>query len=444
MSFSLYVHIPYCRTKCLYCDFNSYATQKTPWQDYLETLRAELCAHRSHPFWGRRLNTLFFGGGTPSLFPPAFYEALLPELQAAFPFDADLELTMECNPGTVSLEHLAGYRALGFNRLSFGVQSLNPVHLKTLTRIHGREEALDAVRLAREAGFEDVSIDLMFGVPDQTVEEWETELAEALTLPLSHMSVYNLTPEEGTALVKLLDRGKMRLPDEEYLVTMYQRTRAMLRDAGFEPYEISNFQRLKPCRHNLQYWTGGDYLGLGAGAHSFSRAGFLPGTPDEQGEGYLPGAQAPVGEEAHLTGGCRWWVEKDPARHQRLARQGRLPITSHERLSPTDAVLELLLTRGRTMAGIPLEAVAAYFEGPLRDAIPVKLKEAAAPALRRGLWTLREDADGGHGPTPGPTLCLTDDGVLVADALIRQLAQALENLVEQHERRARRHRAIEV
>lgn len=427
--FSLYVHVPYCRTKCLYCDFNSYATRATPWQEYLETLTLELSAYRAHPFWGRPLKTLFFGGGTPSLFPPAFFEALLPRLFEAFPPEPDLELTVECNPGTVTLERLTGYRALGINRLSFGVQSLNPEHLKTLTRIHGPEEAKEAVWMAQAAGFEDVSIDLMFGVPGQTVEGWEAELLEALTLPLSHISVYNLTPEEGTALLKLLERGRLHLPDEAYLVTMYQRTREILRAHGFTPYEISNFSRLKPCHHNLQYWTGGDYLGLGAGAHSYARAPILPGKPDVEATpgtavpGYSPQPWTIEGE-----GGCRWSVLEDPRAHQEACAAGRLPIDWHEGLTRRQFASELLLTRGRIMQGLDLEDLDARFGDPRGTSLRSAVLERAAPYLSRGLMKLEL-----------PYLALTDEGVLLADGMIRALSEALEDALERLERRSRRH-----
>ncbi|MFM7203630.1 MAG: radical SAM family heme chaperone HemW [Myxococcota bacterium] len=416
MSFSLYIHIPWCRNKCLYCDFNSYATRATPWEAYLEALLNELSAHRHHPFWRRPLDTLFFGGGTPSLFPPSFYEKLLPAVFDAFPPSPSLELTLECNPGTVTRERLRGYHALGINRLSFGVQSLNPAHLKTLTRIHSPEDARSAVELAWEEGFTNVSIDLMFGVPGQDEAGWEDELLRALQWPLTHLSVYNLTPEEGTALIKALERGQLHLPDEETLVRMYQRTRTLLRAHGFEPYEISNFSKQRPCQHNLQYWRGGDYLGLGAGAHSFCQAGILPGLPEEGQPGYRP---SPLGVPSEPTGGTRWWVIKDPAQYQNTCKTGRLPLETHEVLSPREALSELLLTRGRLMEGLPLDELRQRAgQRPVQA-----LLERAQPFLRRQL--LQE---------VGHTLALTDEGVLLADSLIRALSLALDEALEREER----------
>ena len=406
--FSLYVHIPYCRTKCLYCDFNSYATPETPWREYLQALLVELEAYRAHPFSGRHLTTLFFGGGTPSLFPPAFYEALLPRIFEQFPPEPGLELTMECNPGTVSLEALQGYHSAGVNRLSFGVQSMNPVHLKTLTRLHGTQEAIDAVSLAREAGFDNVSIDLMFGVPGQSVEGWEEELSFALTLPLEHLSVYNLTPEEGTALVKQLERGRLFMPDEAYLVEMYRRTRQMLREHGFRPYEISNFSRSRPCRHNLQYWTGGDYLGVGAGAHSFSAEGHRP---PENGLELLP--EAPTAQDA-APGGMRWSTLKGLKDYYRACGENRLPIAGLEQLSRLEAAEEFLLTRGRLMVGIDLAAFEAKFGVRARNAV----EQRAQPFLRRELMAQGMD----H-------IALTDEGVLVADSIVQALSRAADGLI---------------
>jgi oxygen-independent coproporphyrinogen-3 oxidase len=439
--FSLYVHIPYCRTKCLYCDFNSYATRATPWEEYLEALTAELEAYRHHPFTGRPLRTLFFGGGTPSLFPPVFYERLLPRIFAQFPPEAGLELTLECNPGTVTLEKLCGFRAAGVNRLSFGVQSLDPAHLTTLTRIHGPQEAIDAVYLARDAGFDDVSIDLMFGIPGQTIEGWEDELARALALPLSHISVYNLTPEEGTALVKLLERGRMFLPDEEVLVTMYRRTRAILRAHGFEPYEISNFAKDRPCRHNLQYWTGGDYLGVGAGAHAFSAEGHLPPGAERLPEAAaqrparedlvsgpalsssIPAAGRPGEFSSPDSGGCRWSTLRGVREYLDACGSGRPPLATVERLTLREAAAETLLTRGRLMAGIDLGAFERRFGVKARAAVV----DRAAPFVRRGLMRL----ESAH-------LAPTDEGVLIVNSLIEALSLAVDEALEAETRRTAR------
>lgn len=392
---SLYVHVPWCRTRCLYCDFNSHPTQAPPWERFLAALEAHLEQLRVHPFFGRPIKTLFFGGGTPSLLPVDFYQQLIPRLQALFPTEEATEVTLEANPGTVTAAQLDGLRAAGINRLSFGVQSLNPIHLETLTRIHGREQALEAVGLAQAAGFENLSIDLMFGIPGQSLAGWRDELEEALTLPLSHLSVYNLTPEEGTALARQLDRGRLFLPDEDVLVAMYQHTRARLRAAGYEPYEISNFSRGRPCLHNLQYWLGGDYLGIGPGAHSYCRDGVLPGE-----------AQA-----SRDSAGCRWWELRDPVAWMERCLGGEIPLDSFELLEPRQAAQELLLTQGRLMRGIDLRELEARFGRRARQAV----LEGAGPGLRRGLWQLTD-----------AQLGLTDDGVLVADALIRGLSMSLD------------------
>lgn len=412
---SLYVHIPYCRTKCMYCDFNSYATQETPWERTLYALQVELEAYQTHPFAGRPLATLFVGGGTPSLFPPTFYAQLLDTVFALFPPTPDLEQSLEANPGTIQLDQLKGYRALGFNRISFGVQSLDANHLKTLTRLHGPEEGWAAPFLARDAGFDNISIDLMFGIPNQRLEAWEEELRRATTLPITHMSVYNLTPEEGSALVGLLEKGRMTLPDETYLVQMYEATRAILRETGFQPYEISNFARPLPCRHNLVYWRRQDYLGIGAGAHSFSAEGLGPPSSlsgmahGTDRDGSLRGA----GPAAHppTKGGCRWSMIRALAPYHAATEAHRLPLEQVEWLSSQDAITERLLTELRLMEGLDLGALETLGGPRMREA----LTEAAAPYLEADLLRLG-----------GARLSVTDAGVLVADAIIEQLSLAAD------------------
>jgi oxygen-independent coproporphyrinogen-3 oxidase len=275
-AFSLYVHIPYCDSKCPYCDFNSYAAKRWPEADYVAALIAELEHYAGQETWSRGVvQTIFFGGGTPSLFAPDSIAAILAAADRFWPapFDGEREVTLEANPGTVSLDKLRGFKAAGVNRMSFGVQSFHARHLLRLGRIHDAEQAKDAIRLARAAEFDNVSLDLIFALPGQTPAEWEADLATAIALGPDHVSAYNLTYEESTPFEAMRRRGELKPLAEEIEVAMFTRTRELLAGAGYHPYEISNFVRPgRACRHNLNYWRGGDYLGVGAGAHSFSRA----------------------------------------------------------------------------------------------------------------------------------------------------------------------------
>ncbi len=270
--FSLYVHIPYCQAKCPYCDFNSYAVQQWPEQRYVDALCAELHAYARERHWeSGALQTVFFGGGTPSLFAPHSIATILRTAYALWPPSSAIEVTLEANPGTIGLEKLRGFRCAGINRMSFGVQSFHAHHLRTLGRIHGTAEAIAAVRQAYEAGFDNVSLDLIFALPQQSIEEWEADLRQACALHPTHISAYNLTYEEGTLFHKLRAQGALHQSPDEVEVAMFTRAQAVLGRAGYRQYEISNYARPgRECRHNLNYWRSGAYLGVGAGAHSYA------------------------------------------------------------------------------------------------------------------------------------------------------------------------------
>lgn len=272
-AFSLYVHIPYCQAKCPYCDFHSYAAAHWPEARYVAALCAEL-QHYAHdqPWRGGELDTIFFGGGTPSLFAPQSIATVLQTARRLWPWNAGAEITLEANPGTVNADKLRGFRAAGVNRVSFGVQSFHPHHLHRLGRIHNADEALAVVDMARQAGFDNISIDLIFALPRQTLEEWERDLMQACALHPDHISAYNLTYEDGTPFHKLLVQGVLRQLAEGLEVAMFTRTQEILAAHGYAQYEISNYACPgQSCRHNLNYWRAGLYLGIGAGAHSYTR-----------------------------------------------------------------------------------------------------------------------------------------------------------------------------
>lgn len=275
-SYSLYLHIPFCRHRCAYCDFNTYAGLEGLIPAYVGALKVEieLLAEAA----GCRLpaHTVFFGGGTPSLLPAAAIEEIMRTLHACFDLAPEVEVTLEANPGTLSLEFLQALRDLGINRLSLGMQSANAFELALLERQHDFGDVIRAVAWARKAGFENLNLDLIFGLPQQSQETWRHSLELALDLKPEHLSLYALTLEHGTPMQHWAVRGLISEPDPEAAADMYEWASARLAEAGFRQYEISNWARLDPhgdllaCRHNLQYWRGLPYLGLGAGAHGYA------------------------------------------------------------------------------------------------------------------------------------------------------------------------------
>jgi len=266
---SLYVHIPFCRSKCAYCDFNSYAGQEALIPAYVGALLQEARAW-SRVCGGKRVETVYFGGGTPSLLPLAEAERLIEGLRQRFAVATEAEVSLEANPESVDLAYLRGLRTLGFNRLSLGVQSFDEEELRFLGRIHTATGAAAAYDAARRAGFADVGLDLIFGLPEQRPSRWRRSLARALRLGPEHLSLYALTVEEGTPLARAMSEGKVQEPDEDAQAAMYTESEERLEAAGYEHFEISNWARPgHRCRHNLTYWETRPYLGLGAGAHSY-------------------------------------------------------------------------------------------------------------------------------------------------------------------------------
>jgi oxygen-independent coproporphyrinogen-3 oxidase len=261
---SLYVHWPWCVRKCPYCDFNSHeAKGELPEQAYLDALRLDL--EQSLPLiWGRKIHTVFIGGGTPSLMSAAGLDRLISDLRTLLPLELDAEITMEANPGTFEAERFKSYRESGINRLSIGIQSFNPAHLKALGRIHDGDEALRAVEIAKNT-FENFNLDLMYALPSQTLEEARRDLETALSFAPPHLSLYHLTMEPNTVFAKY----PPALPDDDLSADMQDMIAEVTGANGYEHYEVSAYaQPGRRARHNLNYWKFGDYLGIGAGAHS--------------------------------------------------------------------------------------------------------------------------------------------------------------------------------
>lgn len=261
---SLYIHIPWCVRKCPYCDFNSHeAKQDLPEREYIRALLDDL-EQQLPQIWGRGIHSIFIGGGTPSLFSVESLTQLLSELRARLNFQPDIEITLEANPGTAEQDKFSGFRQAGINRLSIGVQSFNDQHLQQLGRIHSAREAIKAIEMAHKAGFERLNIDLMYGLPGQSVGQAMGDIQCALALAPTHLSHYQLTIEPNTYFY----HHPPLTPDDDQIVDIEEACREQLASAGFMRYEISAYaQESQQCAHNLNYWLFGDYLGIGAGAH---------------------------------------------------------------------------------------------------------------------------------------------------------------------------------
>ena len=361
---SLYMHFPWCVRKCPYCDFNSHERRgEIPEAAYIDALLADLESDLPR-VWGRPVRSIFLGGGTPSLFSPEAIETLLAGVRARLPVVPDAEITLEANPGTVTAlahsapatdERLSGYRAAGVNRLSIGIQSFNLTHLKVLGRIHGRDEALKAGQAARAAGFDNFNLDLMFGLPQQTLEEALTDVRTAIALQPTHLSLYQLTIEPNT----LFHAQPPTLPDDDIIAAMQDSLQENIAAAGFEQYEISAYARPgQRCRHNLNYWQFGDYLGIGAGAHA---------------------------KITDATGITRLWKVKQPQDY--LKKSGtRAAIGEERRLNMQDVPFEFMLNGLRLVDGIAPELFERRAGLPLAN-----LQRALAYAKSRHLLEPRSE-----------------------------------------------------
>ena len=261
---ALYIHIPWCVRKCPYCDFNSHtASPVLPEEEYVDALLADL-DQDLHAVYGRELSSIFFGGGTPSLFSAPALGRLLKGVEQRIPFASDIEITLEANPGTFEQEKFVAYRALGINRLSIGIQSFQQEKLKALGRIHNGDEAIRAAGMARQAGFDNFNLDLMHGLPDQSLEDALDDLRQAIALKPTHLSWYQLTLEPNTVFWN----QPPALPEDDTLWDIQEAGQALLAEHGYAQYEVSAYaQPGRAARHNLNYWSFGDFIGIGAGAH---------------------------------------------------------------------------------------------------------------------------------------------------------------------------------
>lgn len=377
VDFALYLHWPYCQSKCPYCDFNSHVSATIDHHRWRNAYLSEIDRLGAETD-GRILGSVFFGGGTPSLMPPDLVEALLDRIRATWRVTNDWEVSLEANPGSVEAGRFRAYRTAGVNRLSVGIQALNDADLRQLGRLHSAKEAEAALAIARDT-FDRVSFDLIYARQDQSLEAWRKELAHALTVAGDHISLYQLTIEAGTAFGDRLKRGRLGgLPDEDLSVALYQMTQDMCADAGLPAYEVSNHAKEDAqSRHNLAYWHCRDYLGIGPGAH-----------------GRLTTAQGRYSTESHRTPGL-WLMQVEKS------GSGELP---RERLLPREQSQEYLMMSLRLIEGIDLKRYEAL-AGTALD------QQKVAELVSLGLVDV------------GPKrLRATGAGMLVLNSIIRELA----------------------
>jgi oxygen-independent coproporphyrinogen-3 oxidase len=271
----MYLHIPFCQKRCSYCDFNTFSGLNHLIPTYIHQLKREIS------FYGKQfandlpVKTIFFGGGTPSLIEGKLFKSILEKISDNFCVVANAEISLEANPGTVTLEYLQNLLEIGFNRISFGLQTSNPLYLKLLGRIHDHYQSIQAIQWAKQAGFSNINLDLIYALPGQTIDDWKRTLEDGLNLSTQHISLYSLGIEENTPLHDWVEKGMVENPDSDLAAEMYEWADQLLVENGFACYEISNYYKVDEitdyrCQHNLQYWRNQPYLGLGAGAHGFS------------------------------------------------------------------------------------------------------------------------------------------------------------------------------
>jgi len=375
--FGVYVHVPFCLTRCGYCDFNTYTATELGSGASRESyaalaigelkLAAKVLAGRAGP-----VQTVFFGGGTPTLLPPGDLAAILRAIDAELGLANDVEVSTEANPETVDEPALAELRAGGFTRISFGMQSAVPHVLAVLDRVHQPGRPEQCVAWARSAGFGQVSLDLIYGTPGETDVDWETSLERALAAGPDHISAYSLIVEDGTRLAARIRRGELPMPDDDVLADRYLIADDRLGAAGFRWYEVSNWAASDDarCRHNELYWTGGDWWGIGPGAHSH-------------------------------VGGTRWWNVRHPAAYAQRISAGVSPAQAREVLTDGERATERIMLATRLAAGCPVAYLTAAGRAAARTAVEEGL--ASRVALAQG------------------AVRLTRRGRLLADAVIRDL-----------------------
>lgn len=385
--FSLYIHIPWCIRKCPYCDFNIHVARPVPEDRYVDALLGELSLRSMEAGWtGRILQSIYFGGGTPSVLGAHAVSRVIRAARDEFEIDASAEIGLELNPEDVSAEYFSALAESGVNRISVGGQSFSDRILKRIGRRHSREHISAAVSAAREAGIENVNLDIIFGVPCETLEEFGEDLNEALGLSPRHISLYGLTIEEGTPFFRDHEERKLELPSDDLFAAMMERGHNFLSAHGFTHYEISNYAIPGfESRHNLAYWNGDDYLGLGAGAHSYRR--------EEQ-------------KDAGVFG-IRFANYSEPSRYMSESERQGTAEAWRERLDADSARFEFFFLGLRKLDGVDLERYRELFNENARERYGHQIDSLC----RAGLLCEK-----------GPGLSLTMKGLLVADSVIGEFA----------------------
>jgi len=359
MRTGIYIHFPFCIKKCLYCDFNSAASSTLTPEAYVALLLSEMKLRSATLPEPASTATLYFGGGTPSLMSPQLVGSLIDAARSRFGLQPDAEVTLEANPGTLTPEKLAGYRAAGVNRLSLGIQSFEDRLLARLGRVHTAREAVAAFEAARKAGFDNISIDLMHSLPEQSLSQWREALSRGIELCAEHVSAYALSVESGTPFARLHAAGELPLPVEEDAALMFEATSELLGQAGYLHYEISNFAKPgRASRHNSAYWSRESYLGFGAGAHSFLNLDGL---------------------------GRRWKNAAELTSYGEAIKKGAIPEEEAEILTLEEAISEHFFLGLRMLDGLDLAALESRYPA---NALAPHLAEVAR--LEAGGVLIRE------------------------------------------------------
>jgi putative oxygen-independent coproporphyrinogen III oxidase len=363
---SLYVHIPFCVSKCPYCDFNSHVGLEYLFESYNSALVAEIRAWGSE-LGGSRLDTIFIGGGTPSRVPSAHIQAVMDAVRGGFDLAPDAEVTLEANPQSAEAKRMEAWLRAGVNRLSLGFQSLDSKSLAFLERAHGAEEATSVFRQSRAAGFANVSCDLIFGIPGLSTAHWAEVLGEVLALAPDHVSAYELTPEVGTRLGADVSSQQTAMPDEDTMLAQYEVAEALLAAAGFDRYEVSSWSRGgRECRHNIAYWSGVPYAAAGAGAHAFLH---LPNLPS-----WLRGAPG-------TAVSVRQWNLSNPAAYISAVRGQGHAVAGREWLDLRTTLFDLMMMGLRREAGVDLAKVSAWWGAAARASLGARIDQLWADGL---------------------------------------------------------------
>ena len=368
----IYIHIPFCKTKCIYCDFYSVTKRDDSIENFVDCMVKEIILNKTR-LKNTTYDTIFFGGGTPSVLTENQLGKILNALYKFYKIDEDAEVTLECNPGEITFEKLSHFRKIGINRLSIGFQSFSEKNLKFLGRLHSSEQSISTFNHARKAGFDNINIDLIYDIPKQKLKEWKNDLFLGTSLEPEHISAYSLTVEKNTALHSMVKNKTVIMPSEEVDKKMFLSTINYLEQKNYMHYEISNFSKKnKKCKHNLHYWRLEPYLAFGPGAHGFD-------------------------------GIKRWWNKKSIDYYLNKLENNELPIESEEILSPKDAFNETIMNGLRLIEGAKIKKLNSYLD--------MDIKEHLEPYMEK--WPYINNN--------GKNLTVKKEGLLFTDEIITDL-----------------------